>query len=147
MSWLKTIIGLATVGLATAAVLSKVNEDKKKQQELDEFLCPESDEPIVVAPTKELPYEKVEKDVLELEKLDVVYVTCYYGFEFEESEQAVAFQEECSDSGLSTSMVKNVVDVMYSGDTKYDELNEFFMKLYPILDEMKPKYQGCHFEG
>ena len=146
MNWLKTIVGVATVGMATAVIITKLIDDNKKQKELDEFFCPDEDTPIVVSPT-DLPYEQVERDVNELAKVGSNHVTCYFTFVCENEEKAVEFQEDCSDFGLSTSMEKNRIDVMYSGETQPDELNEFFMKLYPVLNEKKPEYQGAHFEG
>ena len=145
MKFLKALLAITTVLVAIAAIFTNVDEEKKKKKELDEFFCPETDEPIVRKP-KEYPYEQVEKDVLGLEKLESRYVSCYFTFKLEDEQKALNFQEQCSEFGLSTSMEENIVDVMYSGETSLDELNEFFMKLYPVLDELKPEYQGVNFD-
>ena len=47
MKFLKGIISLAAIGLASAAVAGKVVKDKKDKAELDEFLIPSQDDPII----------------------------------------------------------------------------------------------------
>ena len=53
MKFLKGIISLAAIGLASAAVAGKVVKDKKDKAELDEFLIPSQDDPIIYHVPKE----------------------------------------------------------------------------------------------
>ena len=47
MKFLKWILALAAVAGAGVAVTQKVKKEKEKKDELDEFLVPNQDEPIV----------------------------------------------------------------------------------------------------
>lgn len=42
----KFLVGAATITVGACAVAGKVRRDKQRQEELDEFLCPDIDEPI-----------------------------------------------------------------------------------------------------
>lgn len=59
MKLFKLLAGTLALGAGACAVLGKVKKDKEKQEELDEFLCPDIDEP-VVQDIKEEPVEDTE---------------------------------------------------------------------------------------
>ena len=59
MKLFKLLAGTLALGAGACAVLGKVKKDKEKQEELDEFLCPDIDEP-VVQDIKEEPEEDTE---------------------------------------------------------------------------------------
>lgn len=46
MKLFKFLLGAATITVSACAVAGKVRRDKQRQKELDEFLCPDIDEPI-----------------------------------------------------------------------------------------------------
>ena len=46
MKLFKFLLGAATITVGACAVAGKVRRDKQRQEELDEFLCPDIDEPI-----------------------------------------------------------------------------------------------------
>ena len=46
MNLFKFLVGAATITVGACAVAGKVHRDKQRQEELDEFLCPDIDEPI-----------------------------------------------------------------------------------------------------
>lgn len=63
MKLFKLLAGTLAVGAGACAVMGKMKRDKEKQEELDEFLCPDIDEPVVQnieEETKEEPVEDTE---------------------------------------------------------------------------------------
>ena len=46
MKLFKFLLGAATITVGACAVAGKMRRDKQRQEELDEFLCPDIDEPI-----------------------------------------------------------------------------------------------------
>lgn len=44
MNLFKFLVGAATITVGACAVAGKVRRDKQRQEELDEFLCPDIDE-------------------------------------------------------------------------------------------------------
>ena len=45
MKLFKFLLGAATITVGACAVAGKMRRDKQRQEELDEFLCPDIDEP------------------------------------------------------------------------------------------------------
>ncbi len=56
MKLFKFLVGTTAVAVGACAVMGKVKKDKEKQEELDEFLCPDIETPIV----KDIPVEEQE---------------------------------------------------------------------------------------
>ena len=46
MKLFKFLLGAATITVGACAVAGKMRRDKQRQEELDDFLCPDIDEPI-----------------------------------------------------------------------------------------------------
>lgn len=62
MKLLKFLVGTTAVAVGACAVMGKVKKDKEKQEELDEFLCPDIDEPIVKDISEEEKAEEIESE-------------------------------------------------------------------------------------
>ena len=65
MNLFKFLVGAATITVGACAVAGKVRRDKQRQEELDEFLCPDIDEPIEkeIQPSVS-PLKNMESDIM-----------------------------------------------------------------------------------
>ena len=65
MKLFKFLLGAATITVSACAVAGKVRRDKQRQKELDEFLCPDIDEPIEkdIQPS-DSPLKNMESDIM-----------------------------------------------------------------------------------
>ncbi len=65
MNLFKFLVGAATITVGACAVAGKVHRDKQRQEELDEFLCPDIDEPIEkeIQPSVS-PLKNMESDIM-----------------------------------------------------------------------------------
>jgi hypothetical protein len=150
MKLLKFLVGTAALGAAACAVAGKVQRDKQKQEELDDFLCPDIDAPV----EKDLPQlssaslaQALKSDVLSFEgcENDALPVTMI--FAFENQEDAHGFIEQVSQINVSTCYddEEKIVDVDYCGEINESELNILSDALIEALNVHNAKYVGFHF--
>ena len=101
MNLFKFLVGAATITVGACAVAGKVRRDRQRQEELDDFLCPDIDEPIEkeIQPN-ESPLKSMESDIMGFKDAteDVMPVTLTYGFDSKEN--AKTFQTEIAENGL-----------------------------------------------
>lgn len=150
MKLLKFLVGTAALGAAACAVAGKVQRDKQKQEELDDFLCPDIDAPV----EKDIPQlsnaslaQALKSDVLSFEgcENDALPVTMI--FAFENQEDAHGFIEQVSQINVSTCYddEEKIVDVDYCGEINESELNILSDTLIEALNAHNAKYVGFHF--
>lgn len=126
MKLFKFLLGAATITVGACAVAGKVRRDKQRQEELDEFLCPDIDEPIEKEiKSNESPLKHMEADIMGFKEAqeDILPVTLTYSFDSKDS--AKQFQTEIAEKGLTSSYddEDKVVDVIY-----HDGVNESDLK-------------------
>lgn len=124
MGLIKGIIGTAAVVLAGAAVVGKVSQEKKKQAELDEFLIPSEEEPVVHNILLD-----TELTVAIQQVRDKGAEKAVFSFNVENAETAHTLQEQAAlaHMGSSYNEEENIVDVIYQNDVadeNLDSLNE-----------------------
>lgn len=56
--WIKIIVALSAFAACLSAILIKLHLDKKKREELDEFLLPEEDTIVMDVPLKTSPEQQ-----------------------------------------------------------------------------------------
>ena len=104
MKLFKFLLGAATITVGACAVAGKMRRDKQRQEELDEFLCPDIDEPIEKEiKSNESPLKHMEADIMGFKEAqeDILPVTLTYSFDSKDS--AKQFQTEIAEKGLTTS--------------------------------------------
>ena len=62
--WIKIIVTLSAFAACLSAILIKLHLDKKKKEELDEFLLPEEDTVVMDVPLKSAPEQPEDSDFL-----------------------------------------------------------------------------------
>ena len=62
--WIKIIVALSAFAACLSAILIKLHLDKKKKEELDEFLLPEEDTVVMDVPLKSAPEQSEDSDFL-----------------------------------------------------------------------------------
>ncbi|WP_296242461.1 hypothetical protein [uncultured Faecalicoccus sp.] len=62
--WIKIIVALSAFAACLSAILIKLHLDKKKKEELDEFLLPEEDTVVMDVPLKSAPEQPEDSDFL-----------------------------------------------------------------------------------
>ena len=84
MNLFKFLVGAATITVGACAVAGKVHRDKQRQEELDEFLCPDIDEPIEkeIQPSVS-PLKNMESDIMGFKEAEeeILPVTLTYSFD------------------------------------------------------------------
>ena len=137
MKLFKFLLGAATITVGACAVAGKMRRDKQRQEELDEFLCPDIDEPIEKEiKSNESPLKHMEADIMGFKEAqeDILPVTLTYSFDSKDS--AKQFQTEIAEKGLTSSYddEDKVVDVIY-----HDGVNESdFILINSGLRVLKP---------
>ena len=142
MNLLKGLIGLLAVGTAGAAIAGKVVNDKKKKEELDEFLIPSQEDPIV--------YD-IPKDAANLKEAIQSLLNHnpkpeYFDFYVADEESLKKFQEEVSALDMTSSYDadKSQVEVEYKGNFDSDDLNLLLVQLSEICAQTSALFTGVH---
>lgn len=142
MNLLKGLIGLLAVGTAGAAIAGKVANDKKKKDELDEFLIPSQEDPIV--------YD-VPKDASNLKEAIQSLLNHnpkpeYFDFYLADEESVKKFQEEVSALDMTSSYDadKSQVEVEYKGNFDADDLDLLLVQLSEICAQTSALFTGRH---
>lgn len=142
MNLLKGLIGLLAVGTAGAAIAGKVANDKKKKEELDEFLIPSQEDPIV--------YD-VPKDASNLKEAIQSLMNHnpkpeYFDFYLADEESIKKFQEEVSALDMTSSYdaEKSQVEVEYKGNFDADDLDLLLVQLSEICAQTSALFTGRH---
>lgn len=138
MNFIKAMGAIALVGVAAGIVIKNELEEKKKNQELDEFLLSDETEPVVV----DIPVENaMEKDILTIKSSPATL-----HFSCQDKEQCLAFQDLLSQKGLSSDLSSDElkVDVIFNQEVNEESLRELVKDVQDVLDKVEAKYEGCH---
>lgn len=148
MNLFKFLVGAAAVTVGACAVAGKVKQEKEKQEELDDFLCPDVDEPIEkeIQPN-ESPLKMMESDILGFKEAteDILPVTLTYGFD--SKDQAKDFQTQIAENGLTSTYddEDKMVDVLYHEDINESDLKILSDILVKACTATQASYKGFHF--
>ena len=139
--WLKWTVAIASVAAGAAAVIGKVASDKKREEELDEFLLSKEE----LSEYESVP--SLTKDIQSWQDLDgdSFHVKLSFGFELEEN--AEQFQAVLAKEGLSSefNFDECIVDIFYSEDTSMEGLNLLAATLEDACVEYLGNYLGFCF--
>ena len=140
--WLKWTLAVAGAAAGAAAIIGKLASDKKKNEDLDEFLLPEEN--------NESEYETIPsltKDIQSWQDLEAETFNVEIHFGFENSDLATQFQEALAKEGLSSDFnaEDSIVNVLYSEDTTMEGLNFLSATLEDASVEYEAQYQGFKF--
>lgn len=118
MKWMRMLVSVGAVCAAAAAIVGKVSRDKKKQDELDEFLCGTLEEPIVQDIADDLSLQ----EVLSQDHEDLVLT-----FLFETMANAHEFQDRLESLGITSLLDLNTMTMEVDAssldtDEKVDQL-------------------------
>ena len=104
MNLFKFLVGAATITVGACAVAGKVHRDKQRQEELDEFLCPDIDEPIEkeIQPSVS-PLKNMESDIMGFKEAEEEILPVTLTYSFDSKEAAKQFQTEIAENGLTSS--------------------------------------------
>lgn len=143
MKFLKWLIALTALVGTGAAITYKVKDDQKKKKELDEFLVPDQDEPIVYdVPSRGM--EKLSEALKSLDNHDPE--TKFFTFEVADADHAHAFQKAAAELELSSSYdsEKQEVEVEYDGNFDEDDLNLLKIQLSEISSQADATFKEMH---
>lgn len=148
MKLFKFLLGAATITVGACAVAGKMRRDKQRQEELDEFLCPDIDEPIEKEiKSNESPLKHMEADIMGFKEAqeDILPVTLTYSFDSKDS--AKQFQTEIAEKGLTSSYddEDKVVDVIYHDGVNESDLKILSDTLVNACKNASAEYKGFHF--
>ena len=148
MKLIKFLLGAATITVGACAVAGKVRRDKQRQEELDEFLCPDIDEPIEKEiESNDSPLKQMESDIMGFKDAqeDILPVTLTYSFDSKDS--AKQFQTEIAENGLTSSYddEDKVVDVIYHDGVNESDLKILSDTLVNACTNASAEYKGFHF--
>ena len=148
MKLFKFLLGAATITVGACAVAGKMRRDKQRQEELDEFLCPDIDEPIEKEiKSNESPLKHMEADIMGFKEAqeDILPVTLTYSFDSKDS--AKQFQTEIAEKGLTSSYddEDKVVDVIYHDGVNESDLKILSDTLVNACANASAEYKGFHF--
>ena len=148
MKLFKFLLGAATITVGACAVAGKVRRDKQRQEELDEFLCPDIDEPIEKEiKSNESPLKHMEADIMGFKDAqeDILPVTLTYSFDSKDS--AKQFQTEIAEKGLTSSYddEDKVVDVIYHDGVNESDLKILSDTFVNACTNVSAEYKGFHF--
>ncbi|MBB5183938.1 hypothetical protein [Catenisphaera adipataccumulans] len=112
MGLLKNVISTAVVVAAGAAVIGKISQDKKKKAELDEFLVPDQEEPVV----HDIPDSDDLSDAIRIMKEKPGKAT--FVFHVESTEAAHQLQEQAANHHMGSSYAEpdQLVEILYQSD-------------------------------
>ncbi len=142
MKLLKGLIGLLAVGTAGAAIAGKVVNDKKKKDELDEFLIPSQEDPIVYdVPKDSASLKEAIQSLLNHDPKPE-----YFDFYLADEESSKKFQEQASAFDLSSSYdaEKSQVEIEYTGYFDPDDLDLLLVQLSEICAQTSALFTGVH---
>jgi vacuolar-type H+-ATPase subunit F/Vma7 len=146
MNWLKlAVLAGGVIAAGTAVVLSVIDE-VRRQKELDDFLLPEEDEPVVVnIPAEETGKSSLEEDLKEFVSFDADKFPVVLTFGFKEDANVA---EKTNGLSLDNKVddVSSSIDVTISSiDEK--SLPEIQASLEQWIKDSDAVYQGYHFAG
>ncbi len=146
MRIIKTAIGLGLFAAVLAAAASQVIDELRKQKELDDFLLPEEDEPVVVDIPADAPEQAtLEEDLKEFVTFDAAKFPVVLTFGFNEADDlaekssALAFENKVDDVSSSVDVTIETID--------QDSLPEIQASLEEWVKASDAIYQGYHFAG
>ncbi|MGM9912559.1 hypothetical protein [Floccifex sp.] len=130
----------AVVGFAAATVVTKRFYDKKKEQELDEFLLPDESEAIKIhidSPSS------LKEDI---DSLNASPVTFEFGLE--SKEKAMVFQDLLSEKGLSSNIdaTNFSVEVLFNDEVNDVSKQSLYENLNELCQQVNAQYKGCHLK-
>lgn len=142
MKLLKGLIGLLAIGTAGAAIAGKVVNDKKKKEELDEFLIPSQEDPIIYDVPKDTPSLKEAIQSL----LNHNPKPEYFDFYVADEESLKKFQEQVSALDMTSNYdaKKSQVEVEYTGNFDPDDLDLLLVHLSEICAQTSALFTGVH---
>ena len=142
MKLLKGLIGLLAIGTAGAAIAGKVVNDKKKKEELDEFLIPSQEDPIIYDVPKDIPSLKEAIQSL----LNHNPKPEYFDFYVADEESLKKFQEQVSALDMTSNYdaKKSQVEVEYTGNFDPDDLDLLLVHLSEICAQTSALFTGVH---
>lgn len=148
MKLFKFLLGAATITVGACAVAGKMRRDKQRQEELDEFLCPDIDEPIEKEiESNESPLKHMEADIMGFKEAqeDILPVTLTYSFDSKDC--AKQFQTEIAKNGLTSSYddEDKIVDVIYHDGVNESDLKILSDTLVNACTNASAEYKGFHF--
>ncbi len=142
MKLLKGLIGFLAIGTAGAAIAGKVVNDKKKKEELDEFLIPSQEDPIIYDVPKDTPSLKEAIQSL----LNHNPKPEYFDFYVADEESLKKFQEQVSALDMTSNYdaKKSQVEVEYTGNFDPDDLDLLLVHLSEICAQTSALFTGVH---
>lgn len=143
MKFIKGVIGLLAIGAAGAAVAGKVVKDKQMKDELDEFLIPSQEDPIVYNVPKESS-ASLKEAIYALANHEPKIE--YFDFYVADSESSKKFQEQVAELEMSSSYdaEKSQVEVEYRGNFDQDDLDLLLVQLSEICTQTSASFVGVH---
>lgn len=153
MNLFKFLVGAATITVGACAVAGKVHRDKQRQEELDEFLCPDIDEPIEkeiqpsVSPLNVSPLKNMESDIMGFKEAEEEILPVTLTYSFDSKEAAKQFQTEIAENGLTSSYddEDKLVDVIYHEGVNESDLKILSNTLVNACTNTSAEYKGFHF--
>lgn len=148
MNLFKFLVGATAITVGACAVAGKVRRDRERQEELDDFLCPDIDEPIEkeIQPSVS-PLKAMESDIMGFKDAqeDILPVTLTYGFDSKDA--AKQFQTEIAENGLTSSYddEDKVVDVIYHEGVNESDIKIISDILVNACTNNSAEYKGFHF--
>ena len=148
MNLFKFLVGAATITVGACAVAGKVHRDKQRQEELDEFLCPDIDEPIEkeIQPSVS-PLKNMESDIMGFKEAEEEILPVTLTYSFDSKEAAKQFQTEIAENGLTSSYddEDKLVDVIYHEGVNESDLKILSNTLVNACTNTSAEYKGFHF--
>lgn len=148
MNLFKFLVGAATITVGACAVAGKVRRDKQRQEELDEFLCPDIDEPIEkeIQPSVS-PLKNMESDIMGFKEAEEEILPVTLTYRFDSKETAKQFQTEIAENGLTSSYddEDKLVDVIYHEGVNESDLKILSDTLVNACTNTNAEYKGFHF--
>ena len=118
------------------------------QEELDEFLCPDIDEPIEkeIQPSVS-PLKNMESDIMGFKEAEEEILPVTLTYSFDSKEAAKQFQTEIAENGLTSSYddEDKLVDVIYHEGVNESDLKILSDTLVNACTNTSAEYKGFHF--
>lgn len=146
MNWLKIAVLAGSVIAAGAAVVAAVVDEVRRQKELDDFLLPEEDEPVVIEiPAETANQSSLEEDLKEFVNFDKSKFPVVLTFGFNEDS---GIAEKSSSLSLENTVddVSSSIDVTIASISE-ESLPDILASLEEWIGESEAIYQGYHFAG
>lgn len=144
MSLFRALLGMAAVAATGAAVAGKIVNDKKRQEELNEFLVPEVDEPVVMdIPENE---DVLDMDIRSLKGQDISNVL--FIFKVQDAQSAHELQRLAAEEHMGSTYddEAGTVEIVYQESFGETELQNLYKILKDISKECGATYKKYHFE-